>query len=295
MNRFMNGAWGLLAGAVVCSLVAGGCATAEKPALPTIAWKTSMSGALADAGKNGRPILLDFYTDWCDWCKVLDESTYTDSTVIEFAGHFTCLKLNAEVDTVSAARYHVRSYPTILILKPDGTEIDRVVGFYHAPDFIERIKDYIAGRNTLVSLVAAESAQSRDPGFVARLADRYFEHGLYPEARLRYSRLVSMDPFNKSDLVDDALMTLARMSRKERDYVMARKFAQMVLDRYPDSDVMKSAFLEVGINRMRSGDLAVARKIFLDYVDRYPGDEDVPYATEQADTLAVRIARKSGS
>ena len=30
----------------------------------TIAWFTSYDAALADAGKTGRPILLDFYTDW---------------------------------------------------------------------------------------------------------------------------------------------------------------------------------------------------------------------------------------
>ena len=46
------------------SLIAGGCATAKKEAPKTIAWNTAMDAALADAGKSGRPILLDFYTDW---------------------------------------------------------------------------------------------------------------------------------------------------------------------------------------------------------------------------------------
>ncbi len=205
------------------------------------------------------------------------------------------MKLNAEVDTTSAAHYRVRSYPSVLVLKPNGTEIDRVVGYYRAPEFMGLVEDYLAGRNTLASMAAAESTQGSDPAFLAKLADRYFEHGLYQDARTRYLRLVTLDPTNKGGLVDDALMSLARMSRKDKDYATARKYAQMVLDRYPTSDNMKSAFLEVGINWKRSGDLAKARKVFLDYAAKFPEDEDAPYAKEQADTLAVQIARKSGA
>ncbi len=53
-----------MVGAMAFTLLAGGCATAKKEAPATIAWNTAMDAALADAGKNGRPILLDFYTDW---------------------------------------------------------------------------------------------------------------------------------------------------------------------------------------------------------------------------------------
>jgi outer membrane protein assembly factor BamD (BamD/ComL family) len=199
------------------------------------------------------------------------------------------------VDTAAASHYRVRSYPSILVLRPDGTEIDRIVGYYRAPELMAHVEDYLAGRNTLGSMAAAESSQGSSPEFLARLADRYFEHGLYGEARARYLRLVAIDPANKSGLVDDALMTLARMSRKDKEYATARRYAQTVLDRYPNSDGMRSAFLEVGINWKKSGDLARARKIFLDYAAKFPDDEDAPYAREQADTLAAQIARKSGA
>jgi thiol:disulfide interchange protein len=57
-TRALRG-WGM-AGAFA-AVLAVGCA---KQAAPTIAWNTSYDTALADAGKTGRPILLDFYTDW---------------------------------------------------------------------------------------------------------------------------------------------------------------------------------------------------------------------------------------
>jgi hypothetical protein len=60
----MKASTGWMLGAMAFSLIVGGCATAKKDAPSTIAWNTAMDAALADAGKSGRPILLDFYTDW---------------------------------------------------------------------------------------------------------------------------------------------------------------------------------------------------------------------------------------
>jgi TolA-binding protein len=198
------------------------------------------------------------------------------------------------VDTVTAARYRVASYPTILVLKPDGTEIDRVVGYYRAPEFMGLVEDYLAGRNTLGSMIAAEATQGQDPRFVARLADRYYEHGLYPEAESRYERMLPLDPKNQTDLVDDALTSLARLSRKSKDYPGERKFAQIVLDRFPQSDQAKTALLQVADSYKREESWTRARDRYLDYTKRYPGDEDAPWAQEQADTMAARAERAHG-
>jgi TolA-binding protein len=205
------------------------------------------------------------------------------------------VKLNAEHDTVTAAQYRVRSYPTVMVLKSDGTEIDRVVGYARAPEFIGQIEDYLAGRKTLASYLAAEPTMQPTPEFEAMLADRLLEHGLFEEARARYLLVVAMDPKDRSGLVGDALMSLARLCRRDHDYDGARRYAQTVIDRYPQSDALKSAVLEVGIDYKRAGDLERARKAFLAYVKRFPDDEDASYAQEQADTLAARIARKSGA
>lgn len=195
------------------------------------------------------------------------------------------------MDTVTAARYHVESYPTILVLKPDGTEIDRVVGYYHPAEFMGLVEDYLAGRNTLGSLIAEEPAQGKDPRFVARLADRYYEHGLYPEAKSRYERMMPLDPGNKTELVDDALTSLARLSRKSKDYPGERKYAQVVLDKYPESDQAKTALLQVADSYKREQSWTRAREKYLDYTKKYPGDEDAPWAQEQADTMTVRAER----
>ena len=61
-----NGAlrgWGL-AGAVAMVFAAGCAKNGLEKAPASIAWNTAYDAALADARRTGRPILLDFYTDW---------------------------------------------------------------------------------------------------------------------------------------------------------------------------------------------------------------------------------------
>jgi len=195
------------------------------------------------------------------------------------------------VDTVVAAQYTVRFYPTICVLREDGTEIDRVVGYYPAPEYIQQVKDYLAGRNTLASMLEQEEAKKDSADFVYRLADKLSFHGRSAEARERYLRVVSLDPENKTEEVDDALYSLSRMARKDKDYEKARRYAQTILDRYAASDMMRPAFLQVGINLKLEGALPQARKVFLDYAKRFPDDEDTPWAQEQADTLAAHLRR----
>jgi thioredoxin-related protein len=44
-----------------------------------------------------KPILVDVYTDWCGWCRVMDRETYDKETVVNYINeHYYAVKLNAE-------------------------------------------------------------------------------------------------------------------------------------------------------------------------------------------------------
>lgn len=49
--------------------------------------------------KQKRKVMVDVYTDWCGWCKVMDRKTFSDACVIEYVNkNFYAVKFNAEGD-----------------------------------------------------------------------------------------------------------------------------------------------------------------------------------------------------
>lgn len=53
--------------------------------------------AMTLSKQDGKPVLVDVYTDWCGWCKRLDATTYQDSAVVAYINeHFHAVKFNAE-------------------------------------------------------------------------------------------------------------------------------------------------------------------------------------------------------
>lgn len=71
--------------------------------------------------------MIDFFTTWCPPCKELDETTWTDARVIEWLGQHTVpLEVDAERAPTLAQHYGIASYPTLLFVRPDGSEIERI-------------------------------------------------------------------------------------------------------------------------------------------------------------------------
>ena len=72
-----------------------------------------------------QPVLIDFHADWCGPCKAL--APVLDELALEFEGRAVIAKINIDESPDLAARYGVRSIPTLVILE-NGEETERIVG-----------------------------------------------------------------------------------------------------------------------------------------------------------------------
>jgi thioredoxin:protein disulfide reductase len=101
--------------------------------------------ALASAQAAGRPLMLDFYADWCVSCKEMEHRTFTDPGVQ--AGLADAVLLQADVtanddaDQALLKRFGILGPPTIVFYGADGTERAdyRVVGFKPADEFRDHV------------------------------------------------------------------------------------------------------------------------------------------------------------
>ena len=116
---------------------------ADNPASAQINWLTFSDERLAEAVQQNKPVLIDFYADWCLPCKELDKFTFSQPEVIELSRKFYMLKVdltkaNDPVSREIKNRFQIKGVPTLVFLSPQGTElIDlRVVGFLEKEDFL---------------------------------------------------------------------------------------------------------------------------------------------------------------
>ena len=75
--------------------------------------------------KAERPVLVDFYADWCGPCKMM--APVIEQLAAEYEGKAHIYKLNVDESMDTAARYGVQSIPT-LILFTGGQAVNTLVG-----------------------------------------------------------------------------------------------------------------------------------------------------------------------
>lgn len=87
-----------------------------------------------------RPVLVDFWADWCSPCKAL--MPILERLAAEYAGAFLLAKVNADEQQMIAGQFGVRSLPTVMLLK-DGQPVDGFMGAQAEPQVRELLEKYL--------------------------------------------------------------------------------------------------------------------------------------------------------
>jgi thioredoxin:protein disulfide reductase len=125
---------------------AGAAAKEEALAFERIKTVADLDRAVASATAAGKPVMLDFYADWCVSCKEMEKFTFNDAAVQAALAGAVLLQAdvtaNDEHDKALLARFEIFGPPTIAFFGRDGVERKnfRLVGFAPAPRFAEHVK-----------------------------------------------------------------------------------------------------------------------------------------------------------
>lgn len=101
---------------------------------------------LAQAQREGKPIMIDFYTTWCAPCKWLENDVFSLPSVSSYYNkNLVSYKVNAEdFDNVALAQeYAVAAYPTLVFITQDGEFVRKQEGTTTATKFMEWGKEAV--------------------------------------------------------------------------------------------------------------------------------------------------------
>lgn len=87
--------------------------------------------------KTEKPVLVDFFADWCGPCKLA--APVLDELASQYVDKVTILKLDVDKNPSVAERHGVMSIPTTVLFK-DGKEVGRQIGFAGKQKFIELLE-----------------------------------------------------------------------------------------------------------------------------------------------------------
>jgi tetratricopeptide (TPR) repeat protein len=205
-----------------------------------------------------------------------------DTAIDFFSNNMILAKVHAEQDTATSNLYHAKAYPTSLLVRKNGEEVDRLVGFAPAQEYIKTLVDYSNGIGTLEDLLTrTDTAMDRD--LYLQIADKYKYRGQGPEAQDWYTRVIeSGNPLDS--LSGEARMAFADFYRRDKDYPRALEEYQKIEKEFTTYHSRDAVIMQAIVYR-NMADTAKAIAQFEKYLGQFPESEDAEYAQSQIDKL----------
>jgi thioredoxin-related protein len=176
-----------------------------------VQWRYDYNVARTEADKKGLPLLLDFGTPSCFWCKKMDETTFKDARVIHLVNqHFVPLKINAEQEAELAKKLHVEQYPTLIMAAPGGKILYNKIGYHDA--------------DTLHDVLARISTNTTTPDWMRHhleLAEKAVHDGDFPRAFATLKTI--LDDSKGRSIHASALRLMAAIEAKAGDRLTKAK------------------------------------------------------------------------
>jgi len=191
-----------------------------------VEWRSDYGKARKEALEKGRPLVIDFSTENCYWCKQLEQRTFVDPAVVALLND-RCIPLHIDAahspDLIE--KMNIQNYPTLVYATPEGRILGFQEGFIEAPVFREQVQ-------RSVNTVSTPEWMTRD-----------FEEAAKAAAQKEYPRALTLLKSIVEDGKERQVQTKARQLIQEVEQQATEQLAaaKKKADKGDTAEAMKSA------------------------------------------------------
>jgi len=214
----------------------------------SIQWEKDLASALKAAQAANKLVMVDFYTDWCGWCKELDRVTYRDKRVVGESANFVNVKVNAESSATIARKYQVQGFPTIVFMDGQGDEVYRVVGYQLPDQFLQSMKEAQRTQAEFIQTLEKVRAAPEDLQANVSVAIAYFKRRNVEKGKEFMDAALRLDPQNTSALMPELYMHAGLAFGMSGNLKQAIQLLSEGLQKFPTSSVVDETRFYLGLS-----------------------------------------------
>ncbi|MEZ4650246.1 MAG: thioredoxin family protein [Candidatus Eisenbacteria bacterium] len=244
VSGLRDSAWSLL------SLVALLAFSPSATRAEGVTWRDlTFEEAMAESKTTGLPVFVDVWAEHCGQCGTMEEEFWPTEDAARLTDGTIPIQIRSDdpKESLFRQRYPILGLPAIILIDPDGTEIDRVSGYYNASRFVAEASSLFDQMDPLPELEASFSASPDDLPTAYRLLETYANRARTADAERMLVRVLELDPENEHKYAEKAFLAVAKYHdyftrETDRSQELWRQFVEELPDASSVAQGLKATF-----------------------------------------------------
>ncbi len=263
-----------------------GCA--KKQVVPKeISFQNDLRTALNLSAEKRSPVLAFFYRPDCPWSRMMDDSTFTNKIVIGMSANMIFARIDISQDSVTTRRYGIAFYPTTIVFKHTGEEIDRLVGYYPPADFFNEVQLFLQGRETLGDYLVRLADEPDNVDYMMAIGEKYRNKSEFVEALKYYGMVLNSSQADSADHYIPAMFEIGTLYGEMLDTVKSFEYFNKFLSMSRDTLKIQDVSRRIGYYRAGSGNKDGAIAQYKKYLKDFPGGVYTAWVRERIEELRI--------
>lgn len=259
----------------------------------------TLDEALTQAARTGQLIMINVHSAHCGSCGQLDSDVWETKEGAELAEGLIPVNIDnaAQEGNALQARYPVTGLPAVIFIRPDGKEVDRVVGYAKGKQaFLAEALPLKDGVERLPAMEEEFAAHPDSLPLILPILERRLNRFQDKDAGALVERIMRLDPANRAMQVERALSLMTRYYNYVRPNPQeTERYWRILLDQYPTASSAGAAVNELYKLMSERGEAQQWKEYMCSVVEKQPQNGRllayIAYTAHRAGMTDPRLAQ----